>query len=435
VSNVKLEVPEKLIPVFAAKDVDVRGVKGGRGSAKTRTFAKMSAVMAYKWSKAGIEGIILCGRQYMNSLDESSMEEVKVAIRSEPWLEEHFEIGEKIIRTKCGRISYKFSGLTRNVDSVKSKSRILLCWVDEAENVTETAWQKLIPSLRAEGEDFHSELWVTWNPESKRSATHQRFWVNRDERMVVVEMNWSDNEFFPDILNRIRLKDKKERPESYNHVWEGGFITAHEGAYFSAHLQTAKEEGRIGNVSADPLMRYRAYWDIGGTGSRADNTVIWVAQFIGREIRVLDHYEAQGQPLATHINWLREKGYSKALCILPHDGATHDKVFDVSYESSLEAAGFDVEVVPNQGRGAAKMRVEALRRLFPSIWFNDKTTEGGREAIAWYHEKKDEDRQIGLGPNHDWSSHSADALGLLAVHYEAPNLHQDIDEVDTDWIV
>ena len=139
-ATVRLEVPPKLIPVFDG-EADIRGSYGGRGSGKTRTFAKMSAVRAYMWSKAGREGVILCGRQFMNSLDESSLEEVKAAIRSEPWLEPHFDIGEKYIRTRDGRVQYKFAGLDRNIDSIKSKARILLCWVDEAEPVSEEAWQ------------------------------------------------------------------------------------------------------------------------------------------------------------------------------------------------------------------------------------------------------------------------------------------------------
>jgi phage terminase large subunit len=122
---------------------------------------------------------------------------------------------------------------------------------------------------------------------------------------------------------------------------------------------------------------------------------------------------------------LRDHGYDKALCILPHDGATHDKVYAVSYESALTDAGFEVSVIPNQGKGAASMRIEAARRLFPSIWFNADTTEAGRDALGWYHEKKsDDERNIGLGPEHDWSSHGADAFGLMAVAYEAPKQEQ-----------
>jgi phage terminase large subunit len=198
-------------------------------------------------------------------------------------------------------------------------------------------------------------------------------------------------------------------------------VTVVEGAYYSKYLTDAKEKGRISNVAADPLMSLRAYWDIGGTGAKADATAIWICQFIGKEIRVLDYYEAQGQPLATHLQWMRDRGWEKAFCWLPHDGANNEKVVDVSYESAIKAAGFGADHIPNQGAGAAKMRIESARRLFGSIWFNANTTEAGREALGWYHEKKSDDaRDIGLGPDHDWSSHAADAFGLMCVHYEEP---------------
>lgn len=414
-ATARIELPPKLIPVFTG-EARYRGAYGGRGSGKTRSFAKMAAVKGYQLSQEGKSGVIVCGREYMNSLDESSMAEVKAAIASEAWLSEAYEVGEKFIRTKDGRISFAFIGLRHNLDSIKSKSQIHLLWVDEAEPVSEAAWIKTVPTVREHG----SEIWVTWNPERKNSATHKRFRQDPPDGAKIVEINYSDNPWFPHVLDQERLQDKAKRPEQYPHIWEGDFVTIVEGAYFAAPLLDAKKEGRIGNVAKDPLMSLRAFWDIGGTGAKADATSIWVAQFVGREIRVLDYYEAQGQPLATHINWLRENGYGKALCVLPHDGATNDKVHDVSFQSALEDAGFEVDVIPNQGRGAAKMRIEAARRLFPSIWFNEKTTEPGRDALGWYHEKRDQDRSIGLGPEHDWSSHGADAFGLMCVAYEKP---------------
>jgi phage terminase large subunit len=142
---------------------------------------------------------------------------------------------------------------------------------------------------------------------------------------------------------------------------------------------------------------------------------------------VLDYYEAQGQPLAAHVQWLRENGYDKALCVLPHDGATNDKVTDVSFESALRQAGFETKIIANQGAGAAKMRIEAARRLFPSIRFNADRTVSGRKALGWYHEKRDQERGVGLGPNHDWSSHGADAFGLMCVAYEPPKQAQKIN--------
>jgi len=398
-----------------------RGAYGGRGSAKTRTFAKMAAVHGYRLAQANEPGVIVCGREFMNSLDESSMAEVKAAIASEPWLARHYDVGEKYIRTADKRIEFAFIGLRHNLDSIKSKARIRLMWVDEAEPVSETAWMKAIPTVREE----NAEIWVTWNPERKNSATHKRFRVDPPDSAKIVQMNWRDNPWFPDILNKTRLEDQAKRPEQYEHVWEGDFVSVVEGAYYAAALVKAKADGRIGNVSRDPLMTIRAVWDIGGTGAKADACAIWICQFVGREVRVLDYYEAVGQPLASHVQWLRDNGYEKALCVLPHDGSSNDKVYDVSYESALTEAGFEVTVVPNQGKGAAKMRIEAARRIFPSVWFNATTTEAGRDALGWYHEKKsDDDRNVGLGPNHDWSSHGADAFGLMAVTYEAPQVER-----------
>lgn len=429
-TTVRIELPPKLIPVFAG-EADVRGAYGGRGSAKTRSFAKMTAVRAFMWSKAGREGIILCGRQFMNSLDESSLEEIKAAIRSEEWLEEHFEIGEKYVRTRDGRIHYKFTGLDRNVDSVKSKSRILLCWVDEAEPVTEDAWMKLIPTLREED----SELWVTWNRERKKSATNLRFGASTDPRVKIVEINWRDNPWFPAILDRVRLKDKAERPDQYEHVWEGAFKTVIEGAYYAQQLTDAKEQGRITVVPEDPLFAIRIHCDIGGTGKKADAFTMQADQFVGKSINILNYYEAQGQPIGHHLDWLRKNRYTpgRAIIVLPHDGDTHDKVYDVSYKSAFEAAGYDVEIIPNQGTGAAMMRVEAGRRWFPRIWFNEATTGPLRDALGWYHEKRDEQRSIGLGPEHDWASHGADGFGLMAVTYEEPKTSL-MPQVETDWV-
>ena len=416
-TTVQLEIPEKLIDLFSG-EADVRAADGGRGSAKTRTFAKMTAVRALMWDAAGRSGQILCGRQFMNSLADSSLEEVKAAIRSEPWLLASFDIGEKYIKTKSGRIYYTFTGLDRNIASVKSKARILLCWVDEAEPVTDEAWTTLIPTLREED----SELWVTWNSKRKTAPVEKRFKGVDDPRIKYARVNWRDNPWFPAVLERVRQRDLRDRPDQYPHIWEGDFVTVVEGAYFAAPLTLARSEGRIGRVAADPLMTKRAIWDIGGTGAKADACSIWIVQYIGRELRFLDYYEAQGQPLATHIEWLRSNGYGSALCILPHDGATNDRVHDVSYESALRAAGFEVQVIPNQGAGAAMRRVEAARRLFPSMWFDEAKCQGGLDAIGWYHERRDDERAIGLGPEHDWSSHGSDAFGLAAVAYELPEV-------------
>lgn len=412
-TTARIELPPKLIPVFMG-EADYRGAYGGRGSAKTRSFAKMTAIRGYQWSQQGDEGLIVGGREFMNSLDESSMAEIKAAILSEEWLADHYEIGEKFIRTRDRRIEYDFVGLRYNLDSVKSKARIRLLWVDEAEPVTDTAWEKAIPSVREED----AEIWVTWNPESRRSATHKRFRENPPPRSKIVEINWRDNPWFPGVLNRKRLADLEQRPDSYDHIWEGGFRQVQEGAYFSAALTKAQTEGRISAVARDPNMTVRTFWDLG----RRDFTAIWVAQWVGQKVNVIDYIEGANQPPGYYFDALRERGYRGCMVYLPHDGAKvgPENASGLSYEDQAREAGFDVEVIRNQGAGAAMLRIDAARRLFPRIWFDAAKTSGGREALGAYREKRDERRDVGLGPLHDWASHGADAFGLMCVAYEEP---------------
>lgn len=419
---VEIKIPEKLVSVFEGK-ADTRGAHGGRGSAKSRTFALMTAVRAHMWDAAGRTGIILCARQFQNSLADSSLEEVKAAIRETPWLAKHFDIGENYIRTVSGRISYSFSGLDRNIDSIKGKSRILLAWVEEAEGVTEEAWVKLIPTLREED----SELWLTWNAENEESATNQRFHpdvIEPDENTKIIAMNWRDNPWFPAILERKRIADKKNLPHLYEHIWEGAFLEAVEGAYYAPWLTKAREEGRIGFVPEDPHHVVSLCADIGGTGAKADNFVFWARQSIGLEIRWTNHYEVQGQPIGAHLAWMRSQGYTpdRAIIILPHDGATMDKVIDTSYEKAFREAGYSVIVVPNQGKGAAKARIERARELFPKMRFDETKCRSGLKALGWYRPKFKKGTKIDLGPDHDENSHSADAFGGGCVQYREPTI-------------
>lgn len=216
----RIEIPPKLIPAFEG-NYRYRCSHGGRGSAKTRTFALMTAIRGYMAAMNGQSGVILCAREYMNSLEESSMEEVKQAIRSVPWLNDFYELGEKYIRTKCRSVNYVFAGLRHNLDSIKSKARVLIAWVDEAESVSEIAWTKLTPTVREAG----SEIWVTWNPERDGSATDKRFRKNPPDNAIVVEMNYGDNPWFPSVLEEERLSDQ-ERLDSatYAWIWEGAYL-------------------------------------------------------------------------------------------------------------------------------------------------------------------------------------------------------------------
>ena len=425
-TTLKIKLPAKLAPVFEG-EARYRGSYGGRGSAKTRSFAKMAAVIGGLAAEAGEEGIILCCRQFMNSLDDSSLAEIKAAIASEPWLQERYEVGEKYIRTVSelpGRVDFKFAGLDRNLDSLKSKARILLCWVDEAENVIEAAWIKLIPTVRED----NSEIWVTWNPESARSATHKRFRQNPPSRSKIVEMNWRDNPWFPSVLEEERQNDLRDRPDQYPHIWEGDFRQVYEGAYYAPALLKARQDGRIKPLHVEPSLTVRTWHDLAGAGDKADAYSIIVGQYVDQQIWLHGSYSTEGQPSQFHIEWLRkwciDRGVRRCVVTLPHDG---DQVkIDHNWRNIWSAASepgvveFIVEVIPNQGRGAAMKRIEEGRKVFHRVWFDEAGTVGLRESLTAYHERRDENRSVGLGPNHDWSSHDADAFGLMACTYTPP---------------
>lgn len=405
-------------PVFEPllKPARYKGAWGGRGSGKSHFFAELMVeeCLAVKGTRAiGI-------REIQKSIKESSKRLIEDKLAQFGLESGHgFKVFENVIQTPGdGLIS--FAGMQdHTAESVKSLEGYRIAWVEEAQSLSQRSLELLRPTIRLEG----SELWFSWNPRRKTDAVDQLLrGPNLPTGAVVVKANWRDNPHFPVVLEQERQDCLRIKPEQYDHIWEGGYATVLEGAYYAKSIAVARQQGRIGRVAADPLMTLRAFVDIGGTGAKADAFAMWICQFVGKEIRVLDYYEAVGQPLAAHLEWMREKGYTPGKCQiwLPHDGATHDKVFAVSYESALKQAGYKVDVVTNQGKGAAKARIEAARRLFPSIWFNETTTSAGIDALGWYHEKKDEERGVGLGPEHDWASHGADAFGLMCVVYKPP---------------
>lgn len=412
------EVFEPLIPQARYK-----GAHGGRGSGKSHFFAELLVEDALAAPGEMGEGLrALSFREIQKSLKESAkfLIESKLAKMGLGEADGFRVYTDRIATPGDGIIS--FTGMQdHTADSVKSYEGFHRAWGEEAQTITSHSLGLLRPTIRWEdrGRSLYSQIWFGWNPRRKVDAVDRLLrGEGRPANSAVVRANWSDNPWFPSVLEEERLECLKNDPDGYDHIWEGAYATVHDGAYYARLINQARADGRIGNLNADPLLSVRAYWDIGGTGARADATSIWVAQFVGREIRVLDYYEAQGQPLATHVTWLRDRGYGRCVCVLPHDGSTNDRVHDASYESALEDAGFDTLVIPNQGRGAAKMRIEAARRLFPNIYFDADRTAHGIDALGWYHEKRDEARNIGLGPEHDWSSHAADAFGLMCVAYK-----------------
>lgn len=409
-SVLKIQTAEVFGPLLSP--ARYKGAYGGRGSGKSHFFGEL-LVEECLLNKGTLA---VCIREVQQTLAQSSKRLIENKIRQMGVGGEFRVYNEKIQTPGDGIII--FQGMQdHTAESIKSLEGFNIADVEEAQTLSARSLALLRPTIRAP----ESQLWFRWNPRRKTDPVDELLRLKKPDNSIVVRANWRDNPFWTKELEAERVLDLKLYPERYEHIWEGEYAKAFEGAYFARQLAEAKASGRIGNVGADPLLPLRAYVDIGGSGATADAFAIWIVQFVGREIRILNYYESIGQVLAFHVNWLRDNGYKSAIVRLPHDGVNENNIIGRRYEDHLRDAGFDVpEPIKNQGRGAASMRIEAVRRIFPFCWFNENTTEAGRDALGFYHERRDADRNIGLGPSHDWSSHCADAFGLMAIDYEEP---------------
>ncbi len=389
-----------------------KGAYGGRGSGKSHFFADLLVEECIR--VPGTRAV--CLREVQKTLQESSKRTIEDKIQK-LGVGHLFDVTKPEIRTPGGGIII-FNGMQdHNAESIKSLEGYRIAWFEEAQSMSERSLSLLRPTIRVQD----SEIWFSWNPTRKADAIEVFLRQDPPTNAIVVKANWRDNPFWNSTLEGERQLELKKYPERYEHTYEGDYARAFEGAYFAALLTQARNEGRIGNVAADPLLPLRAVFDLGGSGATADAMAIWIVQWVGQEIRVLDYIEGIGQVLGHYTTELRARGYQQAICILPHDGVNSNAITGKRYEDHLRDAEFDVLVVPNQGKGASAMRIEAVRRILPKCWFDEKKTEAGRDALGFYHERKDEKRSVGLGPEHDWSSHAADAFGLMAVAYEDPS--------------
>ncbi len=212
------------------------------------------------------------------------------------------------------------------------------------------------------------------------------------------------------LIDADELKQlRASMPENeYLQEFECSFDAAITGAYYAKELQQAEEDGRISGVPYDPAARVQTFWDLG----ISDSMAIWFAQVVGREVRVIDYYEASGYGLDHYAKVLSDKGYTYDRHWAPHDIQVRELG---SGRSRLEVAaglGIRFDVTPNI---SVKDGIDALRMLIPRCWIDARKCAVGLEALKAYREKFDEKRGISMGPLHDWSSHASDAARYMAV--------------------
>ncbi len=386
---------------------------GGRGSGKSHFFAEQIIKDSFRFR--GLRSV--CIREVQKDLKDSAKKLIEDKLQQMGLGEaDGFSILKSEIRTPGDGIISFLGMQDHTAESIKSLEGFKRAWVEEAQTLSARSLALLRPTIRAEG----SEIWFSWNPTRRSDPVDALF---RGDALptgsAVVRANWSDNPWFPSVLEQERLDSLNKEPDQYQHIWEGEYATVLAGAYYAQALAIARNEGRIGRVARDPVLPVRCAWDIG----LRDATAIWVYQLVGQAINFLDYYEARNQPIGTHLEWLRSRGWRDAECILPHDGENLQHVSAIRFVDHVIAGGFEARTVPNSGQGAYLKRIESARRLFNRMYFNEQTCSPGLDALGWYHEKIDDKRNYGMGEEHDWSSHGAHAFGLACMDYEEP-IHQ-----------
>jgi len=208
-----ISIPEILQPVFTGK-YRYRGAYGGRGSGKSLSFALMCLVRGIEKRQR-----ILCAREIQSTIRDSVHRELADAV-SEFGLEQFYNIGVSFIKGINGT-EFIFKGLRHNYREIKSTSNIDICWVEEAEAVSEDSWRVLIPTIRND----KSEIWLTWNPEHSESPTNERFINNPPNNSCIVRVNYNHNPFFPKVLEEERQNDLRRYDKRvYEHVWLGKYL-------------------------------------------------------------------------------------------------------------------------------------------------------------------------------------------------------------------
>lgn len=208
-SERRVAIPRKC--AFLFKPWRYKVLYGGRGAAKSHSIGRALLILAIERRLR-----ILCAREIQKSIRDSVHKLLKDLI-VEMRLQANYRVTQHAIYGGNGS-EFIFTGLDKNIETIKSYEGVDIVWVEEAERVSEQSWRILIPTIRAEG----SEIWVNFNPKKETDPAYRRFITDPPPNAKVVKMTWRDNKWFPDVLAKERDFDFARDPEAAQHVWEGG---------------------------------------------------------------------------------------------------------------------------------------------------------------------------------------------------------------------
>lgn len=198
------------------------------------------------------------------------------------------------------------------------------------------------------------------------------------------------------------------------------FDTAVNGAYYGKQLATAYEEGRICRIPIEPLLPVQTWWDIG----MDDATAIWFVQTIGNEVRVVDYHEDSGESLPHYLSeltaWRQKHDVVFARHVGPHDFRVRELMSGQSRRSGARKLGYNFALAP---RVSVIEGIDAVRRMFPRLWFDGQRCAQGLAALAEYTKEWDDETKVFRNnPLHNWTCHGADALRTGAISFREVNL-------------
>lgn len=427
-SALRLEVPEKLAPLL--QPARYLGAHGGRGSAKSHFFAEKAVLRNYERPARGV-----CIREVQESIKDSVKALIEAKIQK-LGLGGFYDITRDEIRGLNGSLMI-FRGMqSYNAENIKSLEAFDWAWVEEAQTLSDISLRMLRPTLRKEG----SEMWFSWNPRHDTDAVDKLLrGARRPKDAIVVESNWTDNPWFPEVLLREKDEDFANDPEMAEHVWNGGYEIVSEGAYYARLLIDAEREGRIGEFPHLPNVPVKTSWDLGVD----DYTSVWFWQDDGFRATVIDYYEVSGDgadeilaacmpevfvPPPHDQKWIgwsakkalqdigREQPYRYAKHYLPHD----IKVREWGAGARSRVQTIIAMGVKNVSKGVATDdadRIQAVRRILPIVRFNKTPrVEVGIKRLRRFRRKFNDALGTYTTPLEDDNVHGADAFGEYAIN-------------------
>jgi len=212
---------------FLFQDAPYKSGRGGRGAGKSWAFADAILLKGIERKRR-----ILCCREYQSSINDSVYKLLCDRIIA-LGLQGFYKVNKSSI-TGYNGTEFIFKGLRINITEVKSTEGIDICWVEEAQTVSEDSWEILIPTIfRTKG----SELWISWNTGEEEDPTYQRFVVNPPPGCISRLINWYDNDYFPEELRAVKDHCKKVDPEAYEHIWEGKPLKISDAVVFKGKFE------------------------------------------------------------------------------------------------------------------------------------------------------------------------------------------------------